>query len=397
MRTIGTQVRGIRTPIIRQGDDLPAIVVDSLLTACEKEGFSLGDRDIVGITEAVLARAQGNYATVDDIAADIKEKFSDHTVGVVFPILSRNRFFTLLQGIARGAKRVVVQLSYPSDEVGNSLVTLDQLDEKNINPATDVLSEQQFRELFGRVRHIFTGVDYIDLYKSAGDNIEIIFSNDPRSILAHTKHVLTADIHTRKRTKKRLLSAGAQQVFGLDEVLNRPVNGSGYNEQYGILGSNLAVDEKIKLFPRDAQAFAEAVQARIRETVGAHVEVLVYGDGAFRDPVGQIWELADPVVSPGFTDGLRGTPHEVKLKYIADSQFGNLTGEAAQQAMVEYLRAQGKNPPKNDVSDMARQGTTPRQLTDLLGSLCDLTSGSGDKGTPVVLIQGYFDNYSTDA
>lgn len=397
-RTTGTVVRGIRTPIINEGDDLVHIVTDSIISASRSEGFAIKDRDIIGITESVVARAQGNYAGIDAIAEDILAKFGDVTLGVIFPILSRNRFAVCLRGIAKGvakgSKKIVLMLSYPSDEVGNHLVDIDALDEKGINPYTDVLTLKQFRELFGSRKHTFTGIDYIDYYKSLteefGVGCEIIFSNNPRTILEYTKYVLACDIHTRERTKRILKSAGAEKVYGLDEILTSPVNGSGYNETFGLLGSNKATDDKVKLFPRDCRQLVEKIQARMKELTGRTVEVLVYGDGAFKDPVGKIWELADPVVSPGYTAGLEGTPNEVKLKYLADNEFRGLRGEDQKKAISEYI----KNKKKDLEGDMVSQGTTPRRLTDLIGSLCDLTSGSGDKGTPVVYIQGYFDNYA---
>lgn len=397
-RTTGTVVRGIRTPIINEGDDLVQIVTDSILRASRAEGFDIKDRDVIGITESVVARAQGNYATIDDIAADIRSKFGDATIGVIFPILSRNRFAVCLRGIAKGvsegSKKIVLMLSYPSDEVGNHLVDIDALDGKGINPYSDTLTLGQFRELFGNRKHTFTGIDYIDYYKSLteefGVECRIIFSNDPRTILGYTKHVLACDIHSRARTKRILRSAGAEKVYGLDEILTAPVNGSGYNETFGLLGSNKATDDSVKLFPRDCRQLVDKIQARMKELTGKTVEVMVYGDGAFKDPVGKIWELADPVVSPGYTAGLEGTPNEVKLKYLADNEFSALRGEEQKKAIAEYIR----NKKKDLEGEMASQGTTPRRLTDLLGSLCDLTSGSGDKGTPVVYIQGYFDNYA---
>ena len=397
-RTTGTVVRGIRTPIINEGDDLVHIVTDSIISASRSEGFAIKDMDIIGITESVVARAQGNYAGIDAIAEDILAKFGDVTLGVIFPILSRNRFAVCLRGIAKGvakgSKKIVLMLSYPSDEVGNHLVDIDALDEKGINPYTDALTLKQFRELFGSRKHTFTGIDYIDYYKSLteefGVGCEIIFSNNPRTILEYTKYVLACDIHTRERTKRILKSAGAEKVYGLDEILTSPVNGSGYNETFGLLGSNKATDDKVKLFPRDCRQLVEKIQARMKELTGRTVEVLVYGDGAFKDPVGKIWELADPVVSPGYTAGLEGTPNEVKLKYLADNEFRGLRGEDQKKAISEYI----KNKKKDLEGDMVSQGTTPRRLTDLIGSLCDLTSGSGDKGTPVVYIQGYFDNYA---
>jgi len=393
-RITGTVVRGIRTPIINEGDDLIQIVTDSVIKASRVEGFDIKDRDIIGITESVVARAQGNYATIDDIAEDVRSKFGKSAIGVIFPILSRNRFAVCLRGIAKGAGKIVLMLSYPADEVGNHLVDIDSLDEKGINPYTDVLTLKQFRELFGNRKHTFTGIDYIDYYKSLAEEFgiecEIIFSNNPRTILEYTKNVLACDIHTRARTKRILRSAGAETVYGLDEILTAPVNGSGYNETYGLLGSNKATDDKVKLFPRNCSRLAENIQARLKELTGKTVEVLVYGDGAFKDPVGKIWELADPVVSPVYTPGLEGTPNEVKLKYLADNEFRNLRGEEQKKAISEYIR----NKKKDLEGEMVSQGTTPRRLTDLIGSLCDLTSGSGDKGTPVIYIQGYFDSYA---
>ena len=393
-RITGTVVRGIRTPIINEGDDLIQIVTDSVIKASRVEGFDIKDRDIIGITESVVARAQGNYATIDDIAEDVRSKFGKSAIRVIFPILSRNRFAVCLRGIAKGAGKIVLMLSYPADEVGNHLVDIDSLDEKGINPYTDVLTLKQFRELFGNRKHTFTGIDYIDYYKSLAEEFgiecEIIFSNNPRTILEYTKNVLACDIHTRARTKRILRSAGAETVYGLDEILTAPVNGSGYNETYGLLGSNKATDDKVKLFPRNCSRLAENIQARLKELTGKTVEVLVYGDGAFKDPVGKIWELADPVVSPGYTPGLEGTPNEVKLKYLADNEFRNLRGEEQKKAISEYIR----NKKKDLEGEMVSQGTTPRRLTDLIGSLCDLTSGSGDKGTPVIYIQGYFDSYA---
>lgn len=393
-RRVGTVSRGIRCPIIRKGDDLAAIVADSVLAAASSEGFSLRDRDVIAVTESVVARAQGNYASVDDIAADVKAKFGDATVGVIFPILSRNRFAICLKGIARGAKKIVLMLSYPSDEVGNELVSLDKLDEAGINPYSDVLTLARYRELFGENRHEFTGVDYVayysDLIRGEGAEVEVIFANQAKMILSYTKNVITCDIHTRARTKRILLAAGAERVFGLDEILTSPVNGSGYNEKYGLLGSNKSTETEVKLFPHDPHDFVLDVQARILKATGKHVEVMVYGDGAFKDPKGKIWELADPVVSPAYTDGLIGTPSELKLKYLADNDYKDLTGEALKQAISESIRKKDHDL----VGKMVSEGTTPRQLTDLIGSLCDLTSGSGDKGTPVVLVQGYFDNYT---
>lgn len=393
-RAVGTVVRGLRSPIINQGDDIENIVVDTVIGAAQAEGYTIEDRDIVTITESIVARAQGNYATINDIAADVRAKFGDETIGVIFPILSRNRFSNCLRGIAKGAKQIILMLSYPSDEVGNHLVDLDELDAKGINPWTDVLTEAQFREHFGYIKHPFTGVDYIDYYKSLiqaeGAACEVIFSNHPKTILDYTKNVLTCDIHSRFRTKRILNHGGAEKVYGLDDILSQPVDGSGYNEAYGLLGSNKATEESVKLFPNNCQPIVEGIQTKIKELTGKTVEVMVYGDGAFKDPVGKIWELADPVVSPAYTEGLDGTPNEVKLKYLADNNFSHLQGEELQQAISEYIRN------KNDdlVGAMEAQGTTPRKLTDLIGSLSDLTSGSGDKGTPIIYIQGYFDNYT---
>ncbi|MBR2650825.1 MAG: coenzyme F420-0:L-glutamate ligase [Clostridia bacterium] len=393
-RKVGTVSRGIRCPIIREGDDLAAIVTDSVIEAAECEGFALRDRDVISITESIVARSQGNYASVSDIALDVKNKFGGGTVGVIFPILSRNRFAICLRGIAMGAKKIVLMLAYPSDEVGNELVSLDKIDEAGINPYSDVLTLEKYRELFGENKHEFTGVDYVDYYRgiieAAGCEAEIIFANRPTAILAYTDCVLTCDIHTRARTKRILSAAGARIVLGLDEIMNAPVNGSGYNEKYGLLGSNKSTEDSIKLFPKECRDLVLDIQKRILDRTGKHVEVMVYGDGAFKDPKGKIWELADPVVSPAFTDGLVGTPNELKLKYLADNDFKDLSGEALREAISESIRKKGDNL----VGNMASQGTTPRQLTDLIGSLCDLTSGSGDKGTPVVLVQGYFDNYT---
>ena len=395
-RMVGTVSRGIRTPIIRSGDDLAEIVTNSLLEAAREDGFALRDRDIVAMTEAIVARAQGNYATVDDIAADVRAKLGGETIGVIFPILSRNRFAICLRGIAKGCKKVVLMLSYPSDEVGNHLISLDAVDEKGVDPYKDVLTLEQYRELFGYEKHPFTGVDYVayyqELIQDCGAEVEIIFANDPRAILPYTKHVLCCDIHTRQRTKRLLREAGVVSVYGLDDILTAPVNGSGYNEKYGLLGSNKATEDQVKLFPRDCQDLVEDIQKRLLDQTGKHVEVMVYGDGAFKDPVGKIWELADPVVSPAYTAGLEGTPNELKLKYLADNDFADLSGEALREAIKDRIH-------KKDgdlVGQMVSEGTTPRRLTDLIGSLCDLTSGSGDKGTPVVFIQGYFDNYTTE-
>ena len=393
-RKVGTVSRGIRCPIIREGDNLVDIAVTSVLEACESEGFSLRDRDVIALTESIVARAQGNYATVNDIAADVKAKLGGETVGVIFPILSRNRFAICLKGIAMGCKKIVLMLSYPSDEVGNALLTYDQLDEAGINPYSDVLTLEKYRELFGENKHEFTGVDYVayysDIIKEAGADVEVIFANQAKEILKYTDCVINCDIHTRVRTKRILKENGAKIVCGMDDIMTASVNGSGYNEKYGLLGSNKSTEEKIKLFPRDSQWLVEAIQKEILEKTGKHVEVMIYGDGAFKDPQGKIWELADPVVSPFFTEGLKGTPNELKLKYLADNDFKDLSGEELKNAISESIKAKSSNL----VGNMASQGTTPRQLTDLIGSLCDLTSGSGDKGTPVILIQGYFDNYT---
>ncbi len=393
-RAIGTVSRGVRAPIIRAGDDIAKIVADSVLTAASSENIEIRDRDVVAVTEAVVARAQGNYATIDDIATDIRAKFPSGEFGVIFPILSRNRFSICLRGIAKGAKKIYLMLSYPSDEVGNHLVDMDALDAAGVNPYSDVLTEAEWREKFGIVKHPFTGVDYIEYYKQlildAGCDVEVILANDCRTILRYTKNVLTCDIHSRARSKRLLKAAGAEIVFGIDEVLTSPVNGSGYNADYGLLGSNKATEETIKLFPRDGQPIVDRIQNLIKEACGKQVEVMIYGDGAFKDPVGKIWELADPVVSPAFTAGLVGQPNEVKLKYLADNDFADLSGDALKNAISEYIRHKDGDL----VGKMASQGTTPRRLTDLIGSLCDLTSGSGDKGTPIVWIQGYFDNYT---
>lgn len=393
-RLIGTVSMGIRAPIIREGDDIAEFVVDSVLSASKSEGFALHDRDVVAVTEAVVARAQGNYATIDQIASDVKAKFGTGTIGVVFPILSRNRFAICLKGIARGTKKIVLMLSYPADEVGNHLISLDALDEKGINPWTDVLTEDKYRELFGINKHTFTGVDYIEYYKNLileeGCEVEILLANDCRAILNKTKQVLNCDIHSRQRTQRLLLAAGAEKVIGLDQILNASVNGSGYNEAYGLLGSNKATETKIKLFPRDAQKAVDEIAATLLKLTGKQIEVMVYGDGAFKDPIGKIWELADPVVSPAYTKGLVGKPNEVKLKYLADNDFADLSGDELKSAISDYIT----NKDSDLVGQRASQGTTPRQLTDLIGSLSDLTSGSGDKGTPIVLIQGYFDNYT---
>ena len=393
-RCVGTVSRGIRCPIIREGDDLAEIVSASVLKAAENEGFSIRDRDVIAVTESVVARSQGNYASVDDIAQDVRTKLGGGTVGVIFPILSRNRFAICLRGIAKGAKKIVLMLSYPSDEVGNELVSLDKIDEAGVNPYSDVLSLERYRELFGENRHEFTGVDYVayyeELIRECGAEAEIIFANQARTILNYTDTVLTCDIHTRKRSKRILKDAGARIVLGLDDIMNAPVNGSGCNEAYGLLGSNKSTEDRVKLFPRNAQPLVLDIQKRILDATGKHVEVMVYGDGAFKDPQGKIWELADPVVSPFYTDGLIGTPNELKLKYLADNDYKDLSGEALKAAISESIRRKDKDLK----GSMASQGTTPRQLTDLIGSLCDLTSGSGDKGTPVVLVQGYFDNYT---
>ncbi|MBO5010625.1 MAG: coenzyme F420-0:L-glutamate ligase [Clostridia bacterium] len=395
-RMVGTVSRGVRAPIIRNGDDLASIVTSSILEAARDDGFVIRDRDIIAMTEAIVARAQGNYATTDDIAKDIQAKFPDGTVGVIFPILSRNRFAVCLKGIAKGAKKVVLMLSYPSDEVGNHLVSLDALDEKGINPYSDVLTLAKYRELFGYGKHRFTGVDYVEYYenlvRSEGADCEILFANDPRAVLNYTKCVLNCDIHTRARTKRLLKAAGAEIVYGLDEIMNAPIDGSGYNADYGLLGSNKATEDQIKLFPRDCQPLVEDIQARIKEATGKTVEVMVYGDGAFKDPIGKIWELADPVVSPAYTSGLEGTPNELKLKYLADNDFADLSGDALKEAIKSKIQEKDGDL----VGNMISEGTTPRRLTDLIGSLCDLTSGSGDKGTPIVFIQGYFDNYTTE-
>ena len=393
-RLVGTVSRGIRGPIIRQGDDLVDITVSCVMDAAESEGFSLRNRDVIALTESIVARAQGNYATVEDIADDVRTKTGGQTVGVIFPILSRNRFAICLKGIAMGCRKVVLMLSYPSDEVGNALLTYDQLDDAGINPYSDVLTLEKYRELFGDNKHEFTGVDYVDYYsniiKEAGADVEIIFANQPKTILDYTDCVITCDIHTRVRTKRILKENGAKTVLGLDDILTSSVNGSGYNEKYGLLGSNKSTEDRVKLFPRACQGLVEDIQKEILKLTGKHVEVMVYGDGAFKDPKGKIWELADPVVSPAFTEGLIGTPNELKLKYLADNDFKNLNGEELKEAISKSI----KEKDNNLVGNMASQGTTPRQLTDLIGSLCDLTSGSGDKGTPFILIQGYFDNFT---
>ena len=393
-RKVGTISRGIRCPIIREGDNLVDMAVTSVLEAAESEGFSLRDRDVIALTESIVARSQGNYASVQNIADDVKAKLGGGTIGVIFPILSRNRFAICLKGIAMGAKKVVLMLSYPSDEVGNALLTYDQLDEAGINPYSDVLTLEKYRELFGENKHEFTGVDYVEYYsniiKEAGAEVEVIFANQPKTILDYTDCIINCDIHTRARTKRILLAGGAKVVCGMDDILNASVNGGGYNAKYGLLGSNKSTEDTIKLFPRECQDLVEDIQAEILKKTGKHVEVMVYGDGAFKDPQGKIWELADPVVSPAFTSGLVGTPNELKLKYLADNDFKDLSSEALKEAISKSI----KEKDANLVGNMASQGTTPRQLTDLLGSLCDLTSGSGDKGTPVILIQGYFDNFT---
>lgn len=393
-RVVGTIVRGLRCPIINQGDPIEEIVVNSVLRASEIEGFTIQDKDIVTVTESIVARAQKNYATIEQIAKDVRAKFGEDTIGVIFPILSRNRFAVCLRGIAKGAKKIVLMLSYPSDEVGNQLVDIDSLDEKGVNPWTDVLTEQQFRELFGYNKHTFTGVDYIEYYKSIveeyGVECQVIFSNHPKTILDYTKNVLTCDIHTRFRTKRILKANGGNNIYSLDNILSESVDGSGYNEAYGLLGSNKATENSVKLFPRNCQPVVDNIQRMLKEKTGKQVEVMIYGDGAFKDPVGKIWELADPVVSPAYTSGLDGTPNEVKLKYLADNNFADLKGEDLKKAISQYI----SNKQSDLVGSMAAQGTTPRKLTDLIGSLSDLTSGSGDKGTPIIFIQGYFDNYT---
>ena len=394
-RKVGTVSRGIRCPIFREGDDLAKMVTESVLEAAESDGFAIGDRDVIALTESIVARAQGNYCSVNDIAADVKAKLGGETVGVIFPILSRNRFAICLRGIAKGCKKVVLMLSYPSDEVGNHLVSMDAIDESGVNPYSDVLSLEKYRELFGYEKHEFTGVDYVEYYgnlvKECGAEVEIIFANQAKAILPYADHIINCDIHTRARTKRILLANGAKVVCSLDDLMTSPVNGSGCNEKYGLLGSNKSTEEKIKLFPRECRDLVLTIQKNILNATGKHVEVMVYGDGAFKDPQGKIWELADPVVSPAFTDGLIGTPNELKLKYLADNDFANLSGEELKAAISASIKAKDGS---SLVGNMASQGTTPRQLTDLIGSLCDLTSGSGDKGTPVVLVQGYFDNYT---
>ncbi len=395
-RMVGTVSRGLRAPIIRSGDDLVEIVTGSVMQAVANGELEVHDRDVVAMTEAIVARAQGNYASVDDIAGDVRAKLGGETVGVIFPILSRNRFAICLRGIAKGAKKIVLMLSYPSDEVGNHLIDWDTLDEKGIDPYRDVLTLEKYRELFGYPKHPFTGMDYVqyysDLITEAGAEVEVIFANDARAVLDYTENVICCDIHTRARTKRILKAAGAKRVFGLDEILTAPVNGSGYNESFGLLGTNKATEDTVKLFPRDCKPLVDAIQAKMLALTGKHVEVMVYGDGAFKDPVGKIWELADPVVSPAYTDGLEGTPNELKLKYLADNDFASLSGEALRDA----IKGEIKKKDGSLVGQMVSEGTTPRRLTDLIGSLCDLTSGSGDKGTPIVYIQGYFDNYTSD-
>ncbi len=397
-RMLGTVSMGVRAPIIRQGDDLVKIVTDSILEAMKEDGLRPRDRDVVAMTEAIVARAQGNYASVDNIAADVRAKFGGETVGVIFPILSRNRFAICLRGIAKGCKKIVLMLSYPSDEVGNHLIDWDSLDEKGINPYSDILSEARYRELFGYTLHPFTGVDYVEYYanliREMGAEVEVVFANDPRAILNYTKNVLNCDIHTRARTKRLLKAAGAEKVYGLDDIMNESIDGSGWNARYGLLGSNKATEDTVKLFPREeCQKLVLDIQAKLLELTGKHLEVMVYGDGAFKDPVGKIWELADPVVSPAYTPGLVGTPNELKLKYLADNDFAGLSGKALQDAIKNKIAQKDGS---SLVGQMAAQGTTPRRLTDLIGSLCDLTSGSGDKGTPIIYIQGYFDNYTNE-
>ena len=396
-RRVGTVSRGVRAPIIRQGDDLVKIVVDSVLNASKSENFEVRDKDVIAVTEAVVARAQGNYAHVDNIAKDVKDKFGDDTVGVIFPILSRNRFAICLKGIAKGCRKVVLMLSYPSDEVGNHLISIDELDDKGINPWSDVLTEEKYRELFGYNKHTFTGVDYVDYYKNlikdCGAEVEIVFANNPKTILNYTTSILTCDIHTRQRTKRILRQNGAKKVYSLDDIMTASVDGSGYNDQYGLLGSNKATEETVKLFPINCDEVVNKIQGNIKEITGKDVEVMVYGDGAFKDPVGKIWELADPVVSPAYTKGLEGTPNEVKLKYLADNDFADLSGDELKEAISKYI-VEKDNKSDDLTGNMVSQGTTPRRLTDLIGSLADLTSGSGDKGTPIIYIQGYFDNYT---
>ena len=396
-RTFGTVSIGLRAPIIREGDDMVKIVTDTVLEAMKNDGLTPRDRDIVAMTEAIVARAQGNYVSVDAIAKDVRNKLGGETVGVIFPILSRNRFSICLRGIASGCKKVVLMLSYPSDEVGNHLIDMDMLDKNGIDPYRDVLTEERYRTLFGYVKHPFTGVDYVEYYsqliRECGAEVEVIFANDPRAIVNHTKNVLNCDIHTRARTKRLLVAAGAEKVFGLDEIMTESIDGSGFNARYGLLGSNKATESTVKLFPQDCQDMVLAIQEKLLELTGKHIEVMVYGDGAFKDPVGKIWELADPVVSPAYTPGLEGTPNELKLKYLADNDFAELSGKELQEAIKAKIQQKDGS---SLVGNMAAQGTTPRRLTDLIGSLCDLTSGSGDKGTPIVYIQGYFDNYTTN-
>lgn len=393
-RMVGTVVRGLRAPILKDGDDIAKITVETVLKSAKAEDFSIRDKDVVALTESIVARTQGNYANIDAISTDIKSKFGDDPIGVIFPILSRNRFAICLKGIAKGAKKIILMLQYPADEVGNHLVSIDELDEKGVNPWVDVLTESKFRELFGHPKHPFTGVDYIEYYKSIveeyGAECEIIFSNNPKTILNYTKNVLACDIHSRARTKRILKSNGGEKIYGLDDILTKSINGNGYNEKYGLLGSNKSTEDEVKLFPRECQPIVDKIQSMLKEKTGKDVEVMIYGDGAFKDPVGKIWELADPVVSPAYTKGLEGTPNEIKLKYVADNDFADLRGEELKDAVSEYI----KNKESNLMGNMASEGTTPRRLTDLIGSLCDLTSGSGDKGTPIVYIQGYFDNYT---
>lgn len=398
-KMVGTISRGVRAPIIREGDNLSEIVVDCVLEAAKSEPFEIRDKDVIAVTEAVVARAQGNYVSVEQIAKDVHEKFGDDTVGVLFPILSRNRFSICLKGIAKGCRKIVLMLSYPSDEVGNHLVDLDVMDEKGVNPWTDVLSEEKYRELFGYEKHVFTGVDYVDYYKNVirecGAEVEIIFANNPKAILDYTKSVLTCDIHSRERTKRILNANGAEKVYALDDIMTQSIDGSGYNDTYGLLGSNKATEDTVKLFPIHCQKMVDSIHSSILEKTGKHVEVMIYGDGAFKDPVGKIWELADPVVSPAYTDGLNGTPNEVKLKYLADNDFADLSGDELKAAIKNYIQEKDEKA-ENLKGTMVTQGTTPRRLTDLLGSLADLTSGSGDKGTPIIYIQGYFDNYTKE-
>ena len=396
-RMIGTVSMGVRAPIIREGDDLVNIVAGCITDAMREDGLTPRDRDVVAMTESIVARAQGNYVSVDHIAQDVRAKFGGETLGVIFPILSRNRFAICLRGIAKGCKKVVLMLSYPSDEVGNHLIDWDVMDKYGVDPYKDVLSEEKYREYFGYAKHPFTGVDYVEYYgqlvRECGAEVEFVFANDPRSILSYTKNVLNCDIHTRERTKRLLRDAGAERVYGLDEIMTAPIDGSGYNAKYGLLGSNKSTEDSVKLFPRDCQGLVEDIQAELLNRTGKHIEVMVYGDGAFKDPVGKIWELADPVVSPAYTAGLEGTPNELKMKYLADNDFANLSGEALQNAIKNKIKEKDGS---SLVGNMAAQGTTPRRLTDLIGSLCDLTSGSGDKGTPIVYIQGYFDNYTAE-